>query len=76
MKRLRIRHYWRHGSLWILGPLLVGLAAVGFAYGSEHVHHLNHLLFATTPLAAFLVIGSTAAYLDWRSGIPRSWHAE
>lgn len=39
--RIRIRHYWHHGAAWLIGPLPIGLAAVGFAYGSEYANDIN-----------------------------------
>lgn len=48
--------YWHHVSAWVLGPLLVGLIAVGLAMGSEHANDINKMMFAAFPFAALLVM--------------------
>lgn len=82
MSRARLRHYWHHGAAWILGPLLVGLVATVFAYGSEYANQVNRFLFRHAPFAAFVVLPAGFAlflYLSKRyfagtqgSGIPQT----
>ncbi|HEX7648498.1 MAG TPA: chloride channel protein [Noviherbaspirillum sp.] len=82
LTRGRMRHYWHHGAAWLLGSLLIGLAATGFAYGAEWANNLNKLLLSKTPIAALLVMPAgfaLCAYLGRRyfagtqgSGIPQT----
>jgi len=79
---VRFAEIWHKGSAWILGPVLVGLMAIGLAIGSERMSvinaHLNHL-HPYAPLI-FMPIGfAILAYLVNRfvpgsqgSGIPQT----
>jgi H+/Cl- antiporter ClcA len=74
--------YWHHGSAWVLAPLMVGLTAVGFAFGGERANSINQLLFASFPLAPLVLMPAgfaLLAYLSKRffpgtqgSGIPQA----
>lgn len=78
----KVIHYWHHGSAWVLAPLMVGLTAVGFAFGSEYANNINTLLFASFPLAPLVIMPAgfaLLAYLSRRffpgtqgSGIPQT----
>lgn len=78
----RALEVWHHGSAWIIGPVLVGLMAVGLAFGSEQLSRLNMQLIHAFPLAPLIVmpIGfALLAYLGNRfvpgsqgSGIPQT----
>ena len=82
MTRSRMRHYGHHGFAWILGSLLVGLVAVGFALASEHAAHINELLNRASPFVPILSMPAgfaLCAYLCRRyfdgtqgSGIPQT----
>jgi H+/Cl- antiporter ClcA len=73
---------WHRGSAWLVGPLLVGLVAVGLAKGAEYAAQLNRQLCALHPLAPFLFMPAGFAllvYLTRRffpgsqgSGIPQT----
>lgn len=78
----RVVDIWHRGAAWIAGPLLVGLMAVGLAFGSEHASRLNAGLvhaFRFAPLL-FMPLGfALLAYLSNRfvpgsqgSGIPQT----
>jgi H+/Cl- antiporter ClcA len=74
--------YWHRGWAWLIGPLLVGLVAVGLAYSSEEATRLNRWLWTGRPLVPFLLLPSAFAALSWiclryfpgaqRSGIPQA----
>ena len=78
----KAEHYWHRGSVWILGPLMVGLAAVAFAMGSQIVSDLNRRFYAAFPLAPLFAMPAwfaLCAYLVRRffsgtqgSGIPQT----
>lgn len=78
----RALEIWHHGAAWIVGPVLVGLMAVGLAVGSEQVSRLNMQLIHAFPLAPLILmpIGfALLAYLGNRfvpgsqgSGIPQT----
>ena len=82
MTRSRLRHYGHHGFAWILGSLLVGLAAVGFAWASEYAARINELLNRTSPFVPIFSMPAgfaLCAYLCRRyfdgtqgSGIPQT----
>ncbi|MDB5762017.1 MAG: chloride channel protein [Herminiimonas sp.] len=57
--------FWHRGSAWILGPLLVGIAAVGLAIGSEHASRFNGFLFQTFPLASLFIMPAGFALLAY-----------
>lgn len=73
---------WHRGSVWILGPVLVGLMAVGMALGSERMSLVNAQLNQLHPYAPllFMPLGfALLAYLGNRyvpgsqgSGIPQT----
>ncbi len=77
-----LRQLWHRGLAWGLGPLLIGLAAVLLAKGSEYATELNKAMFSAYPLLPFLVLPSgfsVLAYLGTRlapgtqgSGIPQT----
>lgn len=80
-----LRDVWHRGFAWVLGPLLIGLAAVGLATGCEYLARLNLQLVTAEPLAAFLILPAglvLLAYLSRRfapgtqgSGIPQTMAA-
>jgi H+/Cl- antiporter ClcA len=57
--------YWHRGWAWLIGPLLVGLVAVGLAYSSEEATRLNRWLWTGRPLVPFLLLPSAFAALSW-----------
>ncbi len=73
---------WHRGSAWLLGPLLVGLMAVGLALGSEYATGLDRRVTAAFPFAPLLFMPAgfaLLAYLGARfvpgaqgSGIPQT----
>ncbi len=77
-----LRNLWHRGSAWLLGPLLVGLMAVGLAKGAEYANRINHRLCDLHPLAPLLFMPAGFAllvYLGRRffpgsqgSGIPQT----
>lgn len=82
MTHSRMRHYGHHGFAWILGSLLVGLAAVGLAWASEYAAAINKALGRPSPLTAIFAMPAgfaLCAYLGRRyfhgtqgSGIPQT----
>jgi H+/Cl- antiporter ClcA len=78
----RLRDLWHRGSAWLVGPILVGLMAVGLAIGAEHATRLNRWASALHPLASlwFMPAGfALLAYIGKRffpgsqgSGIPQT----
>jgi H+/Cl- antiporter ClcA len=81
----RARGFWHRGSAWILGPLLVGLTAVGVAFGAEYATTVNRWLFSTFPLAPLVILPAGFALIAWLtrryfpgtqgSGIPQTMAA-
>jgi H+/Cl- antiporter ClcA len=77
--------FWHRGSAWILGPLLVGLTAVGVAFGAEYATTVNRWLFSTFPLAPLVILPTGFALIAWLtrryfpgtqgSGIPQTMAA-
>jgi H+/Cl- antiporter ClcA len=73
---------WHRGSAWLLGPLLVGLMAVGLAFGAEYALHLDEwavAAFSSAPLffmpAGFALLAYLGAMLvpgSQGSGIPQT----
>jgi H+/Cl- antiporter ClcA len=73
---------WQRGSVWIIGPLLIGLMAVGLALCSDYISHLNTRLVHLYPYAPLLFMPAGFAlliYLGRRffsgaegSGIPQT----
>ncbi|MDR3482137.1 MAG: chloride channel protein [Burkholderiaceae bacterium] len=73
---------WHRGSAWLLGPVLVGLLAVGLALGAEYATRVNQWVVGTFRFAPlfFMPVGfALLAYLCARffpgaqgSGIPQT----
>ena len=42
---------WQHWSVWVIGPILIGLMAVGLAMGSNFMSDLNTRLVQLHPYA-------------------------
>ncbi|PRC91104.1 chloride channel protein [Solimicrobium silvestre] len=78
----RLLEIWHRGSAWIVGPVLVGLMAVGLALGSDQMSTFNMHLNKLHPYAPllFMPLGfALLAYLGKRfvpgsqgSGIPQT----
>lgn len=78
----RLIEVWHRGSAWIVGPILVGLLAVGLALGSDQMSRINNHLVHLHPYAPllFMPLGfAVLAYLGNRfvagsqgSGIPQT----
>ncbi|MDB5756802.1 MAG: chloride channel protein [Burkholderia sp.] len=62
--------YLHRGWAWLIGPLLVGLVAVGLAYGSEEVTRFNRWLWSGRPWLPLLLMPAAFAGLAW---ISRHW---
>ena len=62
--------YLHRGWAWLIGPLLVGLVAVGLAYGSEEVTRFNRWLWSGRPWLPLLMMPAAFAGLAW---ISRRW---
>jgi H+/Cl- antiporter ClcA len=60
-------HYWHRGAAWILGPLFIGLVAVGFATGSEYANRMSKNLLGAVPFAPLLVMPAGFALCAWLS---------
>ena len=56
---------WHRGSAWILGPVLVGLLAVGLAAGSERMAAVNANLNHLHPYAPLIFMPLGFALLTW-----------
>lgn len=63
--RSRVRRYGYHGYVWILGSLLVGLCAAGFAVSSERAIALNRALNGISPLLGFVLMPAGFALCAW-----------
>ena len=57
--------YWHRGWAWLIGPLLVGLVAVGLAYCSDEATRLNRWLWTGRPLISFVLLPVAFAALSW-----------
>lgn len=78
----KIRDLWHRGSTWMLGPVLIGLMAVGLALGAQYATAMNDKLVVFFPFAPlfFMPVGfALLAYLGTRfvpgaqgSGIPQT----
>lgn len=78
----RALEVWQRWSVWIIGPILIGLMAVGLAMGSDYMSDLNARLVHLHPYAALLFMPpgfALLAYLGNRffsgamgSGIPQT----
>lgn len=58
-----IQQIWHRGSVWIIGPILIGLMAVGMALGSDYMSHLNTRLVQLHPYAPLLFMPAGFALL-------------
>jgi H+/Cl- antiporter ClcA len=77
--------FWHRGSAWILGPLLVGLVAVGMAFAAEYIADANRWLFSAFPFAPILIVPPGFALISFLtrryfpgtqgSGIPQTMAA-
>ncbi|MBV8636397.1 MAG: chloride channel protein [Burkholderiaceae bacterium] len=54
---------WHRGSAWLIGPLLIGLVAVGLAKGADYANQLNSQLCRLYPLAPLLFMPAGFALL-------------
>lgn len=63
LQALQIIDAWQQGLVWILGPVLVGLFAVGLAIASEKMSVLNGQLIKLHPFAALLYMPAGFALL-------------
>jgi H+/Cl- antiporter ClcA len=74
VRRFRLRKravgYLHRGWAWLIGPVLVGLVAVGLAHGSEEATRLNRWLWSGWPLLPLLLMPAAFAALAWLS---RRW---
>lgn len=61
----RVVEIWHRGSVWILGPVLVGLLAVGLAMGSERMSQFNDHLNQLYPYAPLLYMPAGFALLTY-----------
>jgi H+/Cl- antiporter ClcA len=52
----RLRDWWHRGSAWLLGPLLIGMMAVGLAMGADYLTSVHHKLITAYPLAPLLLM--------------------
>ena len=59
------RDIGHRGAAWIIGPILVGLLAVGMAMGSDQMHILNAHLVQIHPYAPLLFMPCGFALLAW-----------
>jgi H+/Cl- antiporter ClcA len=73
-RRARLRSnaviYWHKGWAWLIGPLLVGLVAVGLAHGSEEATRMNRALVSAYPLLPLGLMPAAFAALAWAC---RNW---
>jgi H+/Cl- antiporter ClcA len=61
----RVRRYGYHGYVWILGSLLVGLVAAGFAMASEYAFALNQKLIGISPFISLALMPAGFALCAW-----------
>jgi len=52
----RLRGWWHRGSAWLLGPLLIGMMAVGLAMGADYLTNVHHKLMSAYPLSPLLLM--------------------
>lgn len=52
----RVSHLWHKGAAWVIGPLLVGLLAVGLAFGGEQAAILQAQMIKISPYAPLVVM--------------------
>jgi H+/Cl- antiporter ClcA len=63
--RSHIEELWHRGSAWIIGPVLIGLMAVGLALGTEYLGKLNSQLLHRFPYSPLLYMPAGFALLAW-----------
>ncbi len=63
--RPALRELCHRGLAWGLGPLLIGIAAVVLAIGSDYAGRLNLAMFGAEPLLAFLLLPAGFAALTY-----------
>ncbi len=78
----KVLGFWHRGYAWIIGPVLVGLAGVALANGSDYANEINRAIFSTfwfTPLLVLPAGFAGLAYVKNRlfpgtqgSGIPQT----
>lgn len=68
--RLHMFDLWYRGSAWIIGPLLVGLAAVLLAIGGDHATEFQHWLYTELPFLPILLLPAGFALLAF---VGRRW---
>src|ERR1700751_1444541 len=56
---------WHRGSVWLLGPVLVGLMAVGLAIGAEYAAQVNHWAVGTFRFAPLIFMPAGFALLAY-----------
>jgi H+/Cl- antiporter ClcA len=61
--RVHLFDLWYRGATWIIGPLLVGLAAVLLALGGDHATNFHRWLFTELPLLPLVMIPAGFALL-------------
>ena len=61
--RVHLFDLWYRSATWILGPLLVGLAAVLLALGGDRATRFHHWLFTELPLLPLAMIPAGFALL-------------
>ena len=59
------RAFWRRRYVWILAPILIGLAGVGVAVGSDYAVLVNRWLQNIFPAAPLLYMPAGFALLAW-----------
>lgn len=63
--KLRLRKIWHHGAAWVLGPVLIGLAAVGLAIASDTISEFSHHFLQAHPYLSLLIIPAGFAVLAY-----------
>jgi H+/Cl- antiporter ClcA len=63
--RPRLVEIWHRGSAWILGPIIVGLLAIGLALGSDGMSIINAHLIHLNPYAPLIFMPVGFALLAW-----------
>lgn len=57
--------FWRQWYVWIVAPLLIGLAGVSLAVGCDYVAHWNRVLLQKYPHAPLIVMPLGFAFLAY-----------
>jgi len=52
----RVSDVWHRGAAWIIGPLLVGLLAVGLAFGGEQAAKLHAQMLKVSPYSPLVIM--------------------